>query len=259
MTKLSISGVCGLFGDIWNGCGFSITSSPLFSQKLSAIPVSAFCDSLSKPQFEKLVRFCFIKVSFCILTKVSCIPTYEAPFFLFLKMIYKVTFFKIWLGAMKLTVSQYSASVCCYCCFQFTYSFVVSWDRVSLCGPGCPLTRDNPLVSVLQVLGTTILESSFMRGTNIILHSLLACVDGYLHTGILSCVRHVLTQTHSHTHGFFKEKEKENEFLKMKTKDVSMANQEHSSPLDHPRRSAVLKMLLLGYRVSSSIEQALAE
>ncbi|XP_013205508.1 kynurenine--oxoglutarate transaminase 3 isoform X2 [Microtus ochrogaster] len=31
------------------------------NKKLSAIPVSAFCDSLSKPQFEKLVRFCFIK------------------------------------------------------------------------------------------------------------------------------------------------------------------------------------------------------
>ena len=69
----------------------------------------------------------------------------------------------------------------------------------------------------------------------------------------------MLTQTHSHTHGFFKEKEKKNEFLKMKMKDVSMANQEHSSPLDHSRRSAVLKMLLVGYRVSSSVEQALAE
>lgn len=196
---VSISGVCGLFGDIWNGCGFSITSSPLFSQKLSAIPVSAFCDSLSKPQFEKLVRFCFIKVSFCSLTKVSCIPTYEAPFFLFLKMIYKVTFFKIWLGAMKLTVSQYSASVCCYCCFQFTYSFVVSWDRVSLCGPGCPLTHDNPLVSVLQVLGTTILESLFMRGTNIILHPLLAYVDRYLHTGILTRAACAHTDTFTYT------------------------------------------------------------
>lgn len=31
------------------------------NKKLSAIPVSAFCDSESKPQFEKLVRFCFIK------------------------------------------------------------------------------------------------------------------------------------------------------------------------------------------------------
>ncbi|XP_076789444.1 kynurenine--oxoglutarate transaminase 3 isoform X4 [Arvicanthis niloticus] len=31
------------------------------NKKLSAIPVSAFCDSQSKPHFEKLVRFCFIK------------------------------------------------------------------------------------------------------------------------------------------------------------------------------------------------------
>uniref|UniRef100_F1M572 Kynurenine--oxoglutarate transaminase 3 n=1 Tax=Rattus norvegicus TaxID=10116 RepID=F1M572_RAT len=31
------------------------------NKKLSAIPVSAFCDSESKPHFEKLVRFCFIK------------------------------------------------------------------------------------------------------------------------------------------------------------------------------------------------------
>ncbi|XP_051050636.1 kynurenine--oxoglutarate transaminase 3 isoform X3 [Phodopus roborovskii] len=31
------------------------------NKKLSAIPISAFCDSKSKPQFEKLVRFCFIK------------------------------------------------------------------------------------------------------------------------------------------------------------------------------------------------------
>lgn len=30
-------------------------------KKLTAIPVSAFCDSKSKPHFEKLVRFCFIK------------------------------------------------------------------------------------------------------------------------------------------------------------------------------------------------------
>lgn len=31
------------------------------SKKLSAIPVSAFCNSESKSQFEKFVRFCFIK------------------------------------------------------------------------------------------------------------------------------------------------------------------------------------------------------
>ncbi|XP_003479096.1 kynurenine--oxoglutarate transaminase 3 isoform X2 [Cavia porcellus] len=31
------------------------------NKKLSAIPVSAFCDSETKSQFEKLVRFCFIK------------------------------------------------------------------------------------------------------------------------------------------------------------------------------------------------------
>nr|XP_040144901.1 kynurenine--oxoglutarate transaminase 3 isoform X3 [Ictidomys tridecemlineatus] len=31
------------------------------NKKLSAIPVSAFCNSESKPQFEKFVRFCFIK------------------------------------------------------------------------------------------------------------------------------------------------------------------------------------------------------
>ncbi|XP_060058280.1 kynurenine--oxoglutarate transaminase 3 isoform X2 [Erinaceus europaeus] len=31
------------------------------NKKLSAIPVSAFCDSETKLQFEKLVRFCFIK------------------------------------------------------------------------------------------------------------------------------------------------------------------------------------------------------
>ncbi|ERE88176.1 transcription initiation factor IIB-like protein, partial [Cricetulus griseus] len=32
------------------------------NKKLSGIPVSAFCDSESKSQFEKLVRFCFIKL-----------------------------------------------------------------------------------------------------------------------------------------------------------------------------------------------------
>ncbi|MBZ3891675.1 Kynurenine--oxoglutarate transaminase 3 [Sciurus carolinensis] len=31
------------------------------NKKLSAIPVSAFCNSETKPQFEKFVRFCFIK------------------------------------------------------------------------------------------------------------------------------------------------------------------------------------------------------
>ncbi|XP_069862436.1 kynurenine--oxoglutarate transaminase 3 isoform X3 [Dipodomys merriami] len=32
------------------------------NKKLSAIPVSAFCNSETKPQFEKFVRFCFIKI-----------------------------------------------------------------------------------------------------------------------------------------------------------------------------------------------------
>lgn len=35
-------------------------------QKLSAIPLSAFCSSETKRQFEKYIRFCFIKVNVCL-------------------------------------------------------------------------------------------------------------------------------------------------------------------------------------------------
>lgn len=37
----------------------------LILQKLSAIPLSAFCGPETKRQFEKYIRFCFIKVSLC--------------------------------------------------------------------------------------------------------------------------------------------------------------------------------------------------
>lgn len=35
-------------------------------QKLSAIPLTAFCGLETKEQFEKYIRFCFIKVSLCL-------------------------------------------------------------------------------------------------------------------------------------------------------------------------------------------------
>lgn len=35
-------------------------------QKLSAIPLSAFCGLETKKQFEKYIRFCFIKVKLCL-------------------------------------------------------------------------------------------------------------------------------------------------------------------------------------------------
>ncbi|XP_032332091.1 kynurenine--oxoglutarate transaminase 3 [Camelus ferus] len=39
------------------------------NKKLSAIPVSAFCNAETKSQFEKFVRFCFIKVSSLVYSK----------------------------------------------------------------------------------------------------------------------------------------------------------------------------------------------
>ncbi|EGW05304.1 Kynurenine--oxoglutarate transaminase 3 [Cricetulus griseus] len=49
------------------------------NKKLSAIPVSAFCDSESKSQFEKLVRFCFIKKDSTLDAAEEIIKAWSSP------------------------------------------------------------------------------------------------------------------------------------------------------------------------------------
>ena len=75
------------------------------NKKLSAIPVSAFCNAETKLQFEKFVRFCFIKVSSLFYTFImSFLSVYKAPFFfLLLGMMHSYAVFKFWLATIKLS------------------------------------------------------------------------------------------------------------------------------------------------------------